>query len=201
MPQTPRFEVHKVLRLSRNLHIEAHKVLCLPRNLHFKVHKVLCLLRGLHVEVHKVLHLPRNLHVEVHKVLRLSRNLHFEVDKVLCLPRNLQTSHMPKSCDSVHLSQVQSSSKITTMSKVLRLPRNLHVKVKPLRSLAPVMKSRLSTTKTRGLAPAAKSDHHVRKCARHHNESAVARSTRPCRFREPAQSKCTSRISRGMNVL
>ena len=28
------------------------------------------------------------------------------------------------------------------------------------------------------LAPATKSDHHVQKCARHHNESAVARSTR-----------------------
>ena len=53
------------------------------------------------------------------------------------------------------------------------------------------------------LAPATKSDHHVRKCAQHHIESAVATSTRsqPTRFSEPAQSKCTLRISRGMHVL
>ena len=51
-------EVHKVLRLQRNLHFEVHKVLCLPRNLHFEAHNVLCLRRNLHFEVHKVLCLP-----------------------------------------------------------------------------------------------------------------------------------------------
>ena len=121
--------------------------------------------------------LPRNLYFEVHKVPRLERNPHIEGHRVLCLPRNLQTSHMSKSHDSLHLSRNQSSSTITTKSKVLHLPRNLHFEVKQLGSLAPVTKSRLGALKH---APATKSDHHVPKCARHHNESAVARSTR-CR--------------------
>ena len=30
-------EVHKVLRLRRNLHMEVHKVLRLPRNLHLEL--------------------------------------------------------------------------------------------------------------------------------------------------------------------
>ena len=30
-------EVHKVLRLPRNLHMEVHKVLRLPRNLHLEL--------------------------------------------------------------------------------------------------------------------------------------------------------------------
>ena len=47
-----------------------------------------------------------------------------------------------------HLSRNQSASKIT-MSKVLWLTRNLHFEAKSLRSLAPVTKSRLWTTKTR----------------------------------------------------
>ena len=175
----------------RNLHFKASRptkcrsyheirqVLYLPQSLHFEVHKVLGLPRNLHFEVHKVLYLPRNLHFEVHKVLCLPRNLHFEVYKVLCLLRNLQTSHMLRSHDSLYLSRNQSASKITTMSKVLRRPRNLHFQVKPLRSLAPVTKSRLWTVDHEvSLAIATKSDHHVRKCARHHNESAVATSTR-----------------------
>ena len=55
-----------------------------------EVHKVLRLPRNLHMEVHKVLRLPRNLHMEVHRVLRLPRNLHMEVHKALCLPRKLE---------------------------------------------------------------------------------------------------------------
>ena len=71
----------------------------------------------------------------------------------------------------LHLSRNLSSSTICAMSKVLRLPRNLHFEVKPLRSLLPVTKSRLGTTKTRGFPCAC--HHHDRKCARHHNESAA----------------------------
>ena len=131
-------------------------MLRLPRNLHFEVHKVLYLSRNLHFEVHKVLHLPRNLHIEGHRVLYP--------------PRNLQTRHISKSHDSLHLSRNQSSSTITTMSKVLHLPRKLHFEVK---------KSTLEHQKHEvSLAPATKSDHQIPKCARHHNESAVARSTR-----------------------
>ena len=61
-------EVHKVLRLPRNLHMEVHKVLCLPRNLHIEVHKVLCLPQNLHMEVHKVLRLPSKLELELLKL-------------------------------------------------------------------------------------------------------------------------------------
>ena len=113
------------------------------------------------------------------KCLLLPQNLHFEVHKALRLPqesalRGSQTSHTLKSHDSLHLSQNQSTSKSTTVSKVLRLPRSLHFEVKPLRSLAPLPTSRLWTTKF-SLAPATTS---VRKCARHDNESAVTTSTR-----------------------
>ena len=81
------------------------------------------------------------------------------------------------------------------MSKVLRLPRNLHIEVKPLRPPAPVTKSRVWITRA-----ATKSDHNARKCARRHNESAVATSTRraPPDF---ASLKRTPKISRGVNVL
>ena len=77
-------------------------------------------------------------------------------------PLFLETTHESKTHGSSHLSRNLGTSKITTTSKVLRLPRNLHFEAKPLRSLA----------------PATKSDHHVRKCARRHNESAVATSGR-----------------------
>ena len=58
--------------------------------------------------------------------------------------------------------------------------RNLHFEVKPLRSLAPVTnKVDFGPPKHEVfLAPATKSDHHARKCARRYNESAVATSTR-----------------------
>ena len=89
------------------------------------------------------------------------------------------------------------------MSKVLHLPRNLHFEVKPLRSLAPFRKNRLEPPRHEvSLAPATKSGHHVRKCARHHNESPVATSTRASPPDSASlRSKCTSRISRGMHVL
>ena len=94
-------------------------------------------LRNLHFEVRKVLCLPRNLHFEFHYVLRLQRKLHFKVRKVLRLPRNLQTSHM---------SPVTTSERLEDHHHVQsHLPRNLHVEVEPLRSLAPVTKSRLWT--------------------------------------------------------
>ena len=102
------------------------------------------------IEVHKVLYLSRNLRFNDHQAVRLPRNLHIEGHRVLCLPPNLQTSHMSKSQDSLHLSRNLSSLTITTMSKVLRLPRKLHFEIKHLRSLAPVTKSRLWSTKTRG---------------------------------------------------
>ena len=91
-------------------------------------------------------------------VLCLPRNLHFELCKALRLPQNLHFE--------VH--------------KVLHLPRNLHFEVKPLRKVD--FKDHESTRFP--FAPATKSGHHVRKRARHHNESAVATSTR----RPPADS-------------
>ena len=76
---------------------------------------------------------------------------------------------------ALHLSRNLSSSTITTMSKVLHLPRNLHFEVKPLLS----RKVDFGAPKHEvSHAPATISDHHVRKCARRHNESAVVRSTR-----------------------
>ena len=68
-------------------------------------------------------------------------------------------------------------------SKVLHLPRNLHFEVKPLRSFSPVTKSLLWTTKDtrfplRLPREVTTMSENVRKCARHHYESAVATSTR-----------------------
>ena len=177
-----------MLYLSRNLHFEVHQVLHLPRTLHFEVHQVLHLPRNLHLEVHQVLCLPRNLHVEVHQALCLPRNLYFEVHQVLCLPRNLQTSHMPRFTAPVTKSEllddVQSAApatKTTFRSKTAPIPCTCHEK--SLENFWPG-----------SLAPATKSHHHVRKCARHYNESAVVRSTRR---RHPDSASLRSRSAHG----
>ena len=84
--------------------------------------------------------------------------------KVLCLPRNC-TLRFTKCCACREICKRATcskatthctcheirASKITTMSKVLQLPRNLHFEAKPLRSLAPVTKSRSWTTNARGV--------------------------------------------------
>ena len=63
------------------------------------------------------------------------------------------------------------------------LPRRLHFDAKPLGSLAPITKSRLWTTKTRGFPlrlprKVTTMSENSRKCARRHNESTVATSAR-----------------------
>ena len=110
---------------------------------------------------------------------------------------------MSKSHDSMHLSRNQSASKIATMSKVLHLPRNLHFKVKPLRSPAPVtiQKSTLDHQNTRFPLRTPRKVTII--CENAHGTTTRAQSRQshprqPIRFCEPAQSKCTSRISRGM---
>ena len=80
----------------------------------------------------------------------------------------------------------------------MRLP---HIEVKPFRSLHLSRKVNFGPPQHEvSLAPATKSDHHVRKCARHHNESAVATSARSSHLGF-ASLKCTWRTSRGMTVL
>ena len=188
---------------------------CLPRNLHFEVHKVLCLSRTLHVEVHKALYLPRNLHVEVQKsaapVTNSARQGSQSAVPAGKSARRDSQSAVPvtKSTKSANEPHVEKhctchSLKITTMSKVLHLPRKMQFKVKPLRSLAPVTKSRLTTTKTRGFSCAC----HEKSppCAKMHTAPQRERSRwkhppQTPRFSEPAQSKCMSTILRGMNVL
>ena len=114
-----------------------------PRNLHFEVHKsTACATKS-------ALPGPQTKYCTCHEIFNRSTSpatkLHFK-DKVLRLPQFLlKTTHMSKSQDSLHLSRNWSASKITIMSKALRLPRSLQFKVKPLRSLAPVTKSRLWT--------------------------------------------------------
>ena len=178
LPRNLHFEVHQALCLPQNLHFETlrftkccacHEIctsrftkrcacheICTSRFTKRCAYNEICTsrlpsaapARNLHFEVHQALCLPRNLHFEVHNARRLPRNLRIEGHRVLCLPRNLQTSHMSKSHDSLHLSRNLSSSTITTMSKVLHLPRKLHFEAKQL--LAPVTRSRLWSTKTRG---------------------------------------------------
>ena len=119
--------------------------------------QVLCLPRNLHFEVHEV-------RIKVHKVLRQPRNLRVEVHEccacheigaMLGLPRYLRFE--------VH--------------KVLCLPRDSHFEVKPP---IPCMSGKVDFGPPKHevfLAPATKS-HHVRKCARHQNEGAVATRAR-----------------------
>ena len=174
LPRTLPIEVHQVLCLSRTLRIEVRKVLCLPRNQHFEVHQLLHLPRNLHFEVHQVLCLPRNLHFEVHQVLCLPRNLHFKVHQVLRLPQNLHANepHVQKPRftapvtksellnDHHHVQSAAPATKTAVRSKTAPIPCTSHEK------------STLDHEDTRFPL------HLPRKRARHHNESAVVRSTR-----------------------
>ena len=148
-------------------------------------------------EVHKVLCMTRNLHFEVHKVLCLSRNLHFEVHS---LPRKLHemcTSRFTKCCACHEICKRATCPKATihcTCHKI-RAPRGsrpyakcctCHKFYTSEQSPIPCTCQEKSTLEYVGppnlkhelsLAPATKSDHHVQKRVRHHNESAVATST------------------------
>ena len=71
--------------------------------------------------------------------------------------------------------RVQSAAPATnTVSKALRLPRKLQSNTSD-----PLHLSRKAPKHEVSLAPATKSDHHVQKCTRRHNESAVATWTHP----------------------
>ena len=137
----------------------------------------------LHFEVCKVLCLRRNLHFEVQKVVCLPRNLHFEVHKVLRLSRNLH---------------VQTSRFTAT-----NLPRKLHFEAltAPI-SCACHEKSTLDHQSTRFPLRLPRKVATMSENARAQRErSPEKHPPLPPRFREPAQSKCTKRILRGMNVL
>ena len=153
-------------RLPRNLHFEARKVLCLPRNLHFALAKCCA--------CHAICTSRVTKCCACHEIWT-SRFTKCCTCHEICK----QTSHVSKSHDSLHLSRNQSTSKITTMSKVLHLPRNLHLKYNRSDPLHLSRKLDFGAPKHEvSLAPATQKDHHVRKCAQHHNESAVATSTR-----------------------
>ena len=63
---------------------------------------------------------------------------------------------IPPTSRNVTCPATQSTPKTTAKSRVLCPPRNLQIEIKRLRSPAP--------------APGTKSDHHVRKCVRRHNQ-------------------------------
>ena len=95
------------------------------------------------------------------------RNLHFEVTKYTA-PATISENE-PRVEKSPFTAPVH-------VQKMLRLTRDLHFEGKPLSD--PCHKVDFGPPKHDvSLAPATKSDHHVRKCARRHNESAVATST------------------------
>ena len=78
------------------------------------------------------------------------------------------------------------------MSKVLILPENCISKQNSSDLLHLSRKVDIGAPKHEvSLAPAMKSHHRVRKCARHHNESAVARSTH-CRHPDSASRRSRS---------
>ena len=127
----------------------------------------------------------RNLHFEVHKVLRLPRNLHLEVTECCA-------------CHEICKRAVQKSRFTAPVTKSELLDDHHRVQsAAPATKTTCHEKSTLENQKTRfPLCLPQKSHHHVRKCARHHNESAVVRSTRRRHsdLASHVQSKCTSRI-------
>ena len=131
---------------------------------------------------------PRNLHIEGHRMLCLRH-------RVLCLPRNLQTTHISKSHDPLLLSRSLSSSMITTVSTVPATKTAFRSKTARLSRKVDFGAPKHEVS----LAPATKSDHHVPKCARRHNESAVVTSARSS---HPDSASLRSRsVSRGVSAL
>ena len=126
--QDKHFEVHKALRLPRNLRFEVHKVLCLPRNLHLlrgsqsAAPATKSALGGSQIAVlatNSALRGSQNAVPATKSAHRVSPSAapatKSALQKVLRVPRNLQTSHMSKSHDSLHLSRNQRASKIVTV--------------------------------------------------------------------------------------
>ena len=114
----------------------------------------------------------------VHKVLHLPRKLHSEGDRAVPATKSANEPHVQKSRLSAPVTksellndqrQVQSAAPATKTA----------IEVKQLRFLALSRKVDFGAPKHEAsLAPATKSGHHVPKCTRRHNESAVARSAR-----------------------
>ena len=170
--------------------------------IHFKVHKVLRLPRSLRVKVHKARRLPRTLHFKVHKALRLPRNLHIKIHIAQPCQGESQQEHwtkgsimMPKCCFRSRLRpvsenepHVQKSRFTAPATKPEHAEESHHVQSTALakksvhrRKAAPISCTRYKISRlwtTKSLAPATNNDHQVRKCARHHNESAVLKNTR-----------------------
>ena len=143
---------------------------------------MLCLPRNLHFEDYKVLRLPRNLHIEVHQVLCLPRNLHFKASR-------FTTSAAPRSAKSANEPHVQKSRFTAPVTKSELLDDHHHVLkvLRLLRKIAfrsktpPILSRKVDFGAPKhepSLAPATKGHHHVRKCARRRNESAVTTSAR-----------------------
>ena len=137
----------------------------------------------------------------------------------LCLARNLQTSQMSTSHDSLHLSSHDSlhlSRNLSSSTITTKCPKCPATKTAFRSTTAPIpctLSPKFdfgAPTREVSLAPATKSHHHVRKCAydrrdgvrcecekvhaRHHNESAVVRSTRR---RHPDSASLRSRNAHG----
>ena len=171
-----------------------------------------------------MLRLPRNLHFEVHQVLYLPRNLLRAQSAVACHETCTSRSTKCCTCHEICTSRSQSAvpatksanephvqkSRFTAPVTKSELPDDHHhvqsaapaTKTALRSKTAPIPctcheKSTLEHQNTRfPLRLPRKVTTMYRKCARHHNESAVARSTRPAgRFCEPAQSKCTWTMS------
>ena len=118
-----------------------------------------------------------------------------------CACHEICTSRFTKRCACYNICALRFASKIT-ISKALHLPRNLHFEVKTLRLLACQEKSTLHHQNTRfSLRLPRPSCPKIRTAAPQQGRSRDKRPLQPSRFFEPAQSKCTWRISRGVNLL
>ena len=205
-PKSEHLRVHKVLRLPRNLHFEVHQVLCLPRNLHFEVHKVLCL--------------PRNLHFEFTKRCACrSRSAALRGVPATKSAHRGSQSAVPatKSANEPHVQKSRFTAPVTK-SELLWKRRSPPCH----ESAAPATKSAFQSAPTAPIPCTC----HEKSTLEHQNtrfplrlprkvttmcENAHGTTTRaqslqapaagPGRFCEPAQSKCTLTMSRGMNVL
>ena len=150
MPLNLRIEVHKVLRLLRNLHFE---VVALATKFAFRGSQSAALAtKSAHRGWQKALCLPRNLHLEADKCWARHEICTSRFTKCFACHEICTSRVTRRACHKICTSRLKRGAcreicKRTTCPKV-----TIHCKIciSKLRSLAPVTKSRLSTTKARG---------------------------------------------------
>ena len=175
-------QVHRALRLSRDLHLKVHKVLRTSKLTKWCTATKSALqgpqsaapaTKSAHQDTHHAV-LPRRFAA---RALPKTRSTSQKAAFARGFLRFLKSSHMSKSRLTAPATKSERAEDQHHVQSTAPATINLYIDIKPLQSPAPVTKSSHQNTKFPFRLPR-KSDHQVRKCARHHNESAVPNSTR-----------------------